>query len=671
MDQHYELGRSAAVWHPSPDFIRGSHVEQAMPRMSIKPDLAHAESSYDEFYRRSIAEPDEFWRATLDEIGVEWFEQFSRVVDLSNGPQWPRWFPGGKLNLVHNAVVRHLKSNRARQPAIIWEGEDGAVAKMSFAELLQRVGRTANMLHRMGVGRGDRVGLFLPMLPETAIAALAVAHIGAIFVPIFSGYGAEAAAVRLRDSDARLLITADGFYRRGQIIPLIEHAREAADAARCVETIIAVIRVNRNFRADGIVRWDAAVQDSLDSKSPPPEPMDSMDPFMLIYTSGTTGKPKGTVHYHAGFPLKGAQDMAHLFDLRAGEVMFWFTDMGWMMGPWLILGALTLGATAFMYEGAPDYPRPDRIWSMVERHRITHLGISPTLVRSLIPFGTEPIRHHDLSSLRILGSTGEVWNPEAYMWLFNEVGQKRLPIINYSGGTEVAGGLLGCTTFRPIKPCGFNTAVPGIEAVALDESGQRVVDAVGELAALNAWPGMTNGFWRDPQRYLDTYWSKFDNVWVHGDWAMRDSEGHWYLLGRSDDTLKIAGKRLGPAEVEAVAGQCEGVKESAAVGVPHPTKGEAPVLFVVLLPACEPSPDRGREIADKVAQALGKPLRPQEIYFVPDLPRTRNAKIMRRVLRAVHLGEEPGDLSGLENPAALKQIPRAGGADSAPGSSVT
>jgi acetyl-CoA synthetase len=636
--------------------------------MVIESDRTHAESAYDEFYRLSIAEPDEFWRSTLDEIGIEWFEQFTRVVDLSNGVQWPSWFPGGKLNLVHNAVVRHLKEHRGGQPAIIWEGEDGAVVRLSYAELAHRVSQAANMLRRIGIAKGDRVGLFLPMLPETAIAALAVAHIGAIFIPIFSGYGVEAAAVRLRDSDARLLVTADGFYRRGQTVALFEHAREAAEAAGCVETIIAVTRMNRDFRADGILRWDEALQGSSADQNRPPEPMDSMDPFMLIYTSGTTGKPKATVHYHAGFPLKGAQDMAHLFDVRAGEVMFWFTDMGWMMGPWLILGALTLGATAFMYEGAPDYPHPDRIWSMVERHSVTHLGISPTLIRSLIPSGTEPVGRHDLSSLRILGSTGEVWNPEAYMWLFNEVGQGRLPIINYSGGTEVAGGLLGCTTFRPIKPCGFNTAVPGIKTVVVDESGQPVLDAVGELAALNAWPGMTNGFWRDPQRYLGTYWNRFDNVWVHGDWAMRDSEGHWYLLGRSDDTLKIAGKRLGPAEVEAVSGQCEGVKESAAVGVPHPTKGETPVLFVVLLPGHEPSPELGREIANKVAEALGKPLRPQEIYFVPDLPRTRNAKIMRRVLRAVHLGQEPGDLSGLENPAALTQIPRVGGTDTRTGS---
>jgi acetyl-CoA synthetase len=659
MNESHELGRAAPVWFPTPEYVRGSHLERLMLAMGIELDAAHPESAYDEFYRRSISDQETFWRSTLDEIGIEWFQPFDRVVDLSGGIQWPRWFPGGKLNLTHNAVIRHLKSGRADQAAIIWEGEDGAVVRLSYAELAHEVERAASMLQQLGLVKGDRVGLFLPMLPETAVAALAIAYLGAIFVPIFSGYGAEAAAVRLRDSNAKLLITADAFYRRGNVVPLGEFARHAAKIAGCVETIIAVRRMKHHSVADEIVNWDDAIQHSRPMDGLRPEPMQSMEPFMLIYTSGTTGKPKGTVHYHAGFPLKAAQDMAHLFDLRPGELMFWFTDMGWMMGPWLIIGALSLGATALMYEGAPDHPDPSRIWSMVERHKVTHLGISPTLVRALIPSGTEPVRRHELSSLRILGSTGEVWNPEAYMWLFENITQRRCPIINYTGGTEVAGGLLGCTVFRPIKPCGFNTAVPGVETVALDENGRSVLDAVGELAVLNAWPGMTNGFWQDPQRYLETYWSRFDNVWIHGDWAMLDREGHWYLLGRSDDTLKIAGKRLGPAEVEAAAGQCEGVKESAAVGVPHATKGEAPVVFVVLLPGYQASADLGIAIADKVSEVLGKPLRPQGVYFVPDLPRTRNAKIMRRVLRAVHLGQEPGDLSGLENPTALAQLPRA------------
>jgi len=655
----HELGRDTApVWFTSADYVRGSHVERLMRAMGIDLDPAHPEAAYETFYRRSIDDPETFWRKTLELIGVEWFTPFTRVVDTTAGIQWPNWFVGGKLNLTHNALWRH-RATLGHQPAIIWEGEDGAVVRLTYSELGREVARAANALRKLGVGKGDRVGLFLPMLPETAIAALAIAQIGAIFVPIFSGYGADAAAVRLQDSNAKLLITADAFYRRGLSVPLADFARRAAEIAGGVEKILVVRRMNKGARIAGAIHWDEAVTAAADNAQV--EIMESMDPFMLIYTSGTTGKPKGTVHYHAGFPLKSAQDMAHLFDLRRGEVMFWFTDMGWMMGPWLILGALTLGATAFMYEGAPDYPDPSRIWSTVERHRVTHLGISPTLVRALLSSGVEPVRQHDLSSLRILGSTGEVWNAEAYMWLFETAGGRRCPIINYSGGTEIAGGLLGCTVFRPIKPCGFNTAVPGVQTVALDDQGKPVVDMVGELAVLNTWPRMTKGFWQDPQRYLETYWSRFEGIWVHGDWALIDRDGHWFLLGRSDDTLKIAGKRLGPAEVEAAAAQFPAVRESAAIGVPHPTKGEAPVLFAVLLPGYEPSPRLAGQIADKVAEVLGKPLRPQEVYFVPDLPKTRNAKIMRRVVRAVHLGREPGDLSALENPAAIDQIPRASG----------
>jgi acetyl-CoA synthetase len=626
-----------------------------MRAMGIDVDAAHPEAAYADLYRRSIEDPETFWRKTLDVIGVEWFTPFTQVLDASSGIEWPRWFVGGQLNLTHNALFCHLPT-RPNQPAIIWEGEDGAVVSLTYAELARDVTRTANALRKLGINRGDRVGLFLPMIPETAISALAIAQIGAIFIPIFSGHGAEAVAVRLQNSDAKLLITADGFYRRGQTVALADFARQAAGLAQCVEKILVVRRMNQGARVSGTIDWDEAI--AAESDDLHIESMESMDPFMLIYTSGTTGKPKGTVHYHAGFPLKSAQDMAHLFDLRAGERMFWFTDMGWMMGPWLILGALTLGATAFMYEGAPDYPDPGRIWSMVERHSITHLGISPTLVRALIPSGVEPVRRHDLKSLRVLGSTGEVWTPEAYMWLFETVGRGRCPIVNYSGGTEIAGGLLGCTVFRPIKPCGFNTAVPGVKAVALDERGGTVIDAVGELAVRNVWPGMTRGFWRDPQRYLETYWNRFEGIWVHGDWALLDRDGHWFLLGRSDDTLKIAGKRLGPAEVEAAAAQLHAVKESAAIGVPHPTKGEAPVLFVVLMPGYEPSLKLAAQVADKVAEVLGKPLRPQEVHFVADLPKTRNSKIMRRVVRAVHLGREPGDLSALENPDAIAHIPR-------------
>ncbi|RTG95400.1 AMP-binding protein, partial [Thermus scotoductus] len=339
--------------------------------------------------------------------------------------------------------------------------------------------------------------------------------------------------------------------------------------------------------------------------------------------------------------------------------LFWFTDLGWMMGPWAILGGLILGATVFLYDGAPDYPGPERLWRMVEAHRLTHLGLSPTLVRALIPLGEEPIRAHDLSSLRVLGSTGEPWNLEPYLWFFRAVGEEKRPIVNYSGGTEVSGGILGNVLVKPIKPMGFNTAVPGMAAAVLDPEGKPVVGQVGELAVLRPWPGMTKGFWQDEARYLDTYFSRVPGVWVHGDLALQDEEGHFFILGRSDDTLKVAGKRVGPAEVETAAIAHPALKECAAIGVPHPVKGEAIVLFAVLKPGFSPSPELAQAVADRVAEALGKPLKPERVLFVPDLPKTRNAKVMRRVVRAVYLGQDPGDLSALENPEAVRAIQEA------------
>ncbi|WP_287417390.1 AMP-binding protein, partial [Oceanithermus sp.] len=533
------------VWTPSEAYTRGSHLERLMRRLEL-PD-------YDALYAFSVERPDAFWKATLEQMGIEWFEPFKGYVDLSRGVMWPEWFPGGKLNLAHNATTRHATGERARQLALIWEGENGAVVRLTYRELDRQVAQAAASLRELGVGRGDRVGLFLPMLPETAVAFLATARIGAIAIPIFSGYGAEATATRLADAGARLLVTADGFLRRGRVVPMKPVADEALERAPSVEKVLVVRRVDGGYpmKEGRDLWWDEAV--GRRPADAPTEVMGSMDPFMLIYTSGTTGRPKGTVHYHAGFPLKAAQDMAHLFDLRPGELMFWFTDMGWMMGPWAILGSLLIGSTVFLYEGAPDYPGPDRLWQMVARHGITHLGISPTLIRALIPHGEEPVKKHDLSSLRVLGSTGEPWNPEPYQWFFQTVGGGRCPIVNYSGGTEVSGGILGCTVYKPIAEASFNTPAPGIKAAVLNDEGEPVVGQVGELAVLAPWPGMTKGFWNDPERYERTYWSRFKDVWVHGDWALVDEEGYWFILGRSDDTLKIAGKRVGPAELESAA----------------------------------------------------------------------------------------------------------------------
>jgi acetyl-CoA synthetase len=353
--------------------------------------------------------------------------------------------------------------------------------------------------------------------------------------------------------------------------------------------------------------------------------------------------------------------MLHCFDVQPGETMYWVSDIGWMMGPWEIFGMTLLGGTFVIYDGALDYPGPDRLWSLVERHRVNILGVSPTLVRSLMRHGEDPVRAHDLSSLRILGSTGEPWNPEPWRWLFDVAGGSRLPIINYSGGTEVSGGLVGGNVLTPLKPAAFAGPPPGIAADVVDDRGASIRNHVGELVVRAPWIGMTRGFWNDAQRYEETYWSRFPDVWVHGDWAEIDEDGLWYILGRSDDTIKIAGKRVGPAEVESVLVDHPAVIEAAAIGIPDEIKGQALVCFCVLRENTQPGQALATGLKALVADRLGKPLRPERIHFVPDLPKTRNAKVMRRVIRAAYLGESPGDLSALENPQAVAEIERVRG----------
>ncbi|MCL5039113.1 MAG: acetate--CoA ligase [Firmicutes bacterium] len=617
-------------------------------------------STYDEFLGRSLSDIEWFWEAVVKDLGVAWYRPYEKVVDTSRGIQWARWFPGGQMNLANDCVDKQIETHRRHKLAVIWEGEEGRVQRWTYWELWQQANQVAGALRELGVGRGDRVGIFLPMIPETVAVILGVAKVGAIFTPIFSGFAAPAVASRLVDSQARLLVTADGFFRRGNHVNMKRVADEALIMAPGIEKVLVVRRSGQEIPwTEGRDHWyHEAV--SRQARHFTTAVMEAEDPLMIIYTSGTTGKPKGAVHTHCGFPLKSAQDMSHCFDLQERDIMFWFTDIGWMMGPWLIMGSLLLGATCFLYDGAPDYPAPDRLWNLVEKHGLTHLGISPTVIRALMPHGVQWVHRHDLSSLRILGSTGEPWNPDPYLWFFREVGGGRRPIINYSGGTEVSGGILGCVPVRPIKIASFNTQVPGMDADVVDEEGHSIRGTVGELVIKKPWLGMTRGFWYDPERYLQAYWDRWKDVWVHGDWASVDQDGFWFIHGRSDDTIKVAGKRIGPAEVESALVAHPAVQEAAAIGVPHQVKGEVIVGFVVLRPGMSPSEELRTALKDKVVEALGKALRPEDVRFVKGLPKTRNAKIMRRVIRAAYLDQPAGDLSALENPEVLAEIVRAG-----------
>ena len=630
------------VWSPTDHYLARSRLRKFA--------AAHGHHDFASLHRWSIEELHRFWRAVEKDLGIIWRTPYERVYESSRGIPWTTWWLGGRMNFVASAL-RHDPT----RTAIMFEGEEGITRRLTYGELAAAVRRCAAGLRALGVRAGDRVGIFLPLTPECAIATLAVAAIGAIYTPIFSGYASDAIAGRLRDCDASVLITADGFRRRGQVVPMKETADAAVAGAPTVRTVILVPRLGGAVRLrEREVWWDDMMARGGDESFADTAPE---DPYMLIYTSGTTGRPKGAVHVHGGFPVKAAQDLAHVFDLQSGDLLWWFTDIGWMMGPWLIAGGLINGATILLYDGAPDFPDAGRVWSIVERHRVTHLGISPTAIRGLMRAGDAPVRKHDRSSLFVLGSTGEPWNPEPWWWYFGVAGEQRVPLINYSGGTECSGGILGCTTWTPLKPTAFACPVPGIAADVADPQGRSLRGSVGELVIRKPWPGMTRGFWRDPEKYLATYWSRFPDVWVHGDWARIDDDGFWYIEGRSDDTLKVAGKRVGPAEVESAATAHAAVLEAAAIGVPHEIKGEAIVLFVVLRPGHGGTDALAREIMDQVAASLGRPLRPEAVRFVPDLPKTRNAKILRRVIRGAYLGQpDLGDLSALENPAAVERI---------------
>lgn len=645
----WESLNEPVAWRPNDEYLTRSRLLKFMRRHGIE--------DYAALLKRADAEPEWFWDAVSDDLGLVWQRPYTKVMDSSRGPEWTRWYLDGKFNYVVTALDQHATGANATRTALIWEGEDGVVRTFTYAELLALTNQAANALRAMGIGVGDRVGIYMPMIPEVVAATLACGKLGAVFTPIFSGYGAEAVATRLQDSGAKALVTADGFYRRGKIVPMKETADAAMREVPTVEHALVVRRIGATVVWDEArdVDWDEAIK--AQSAECETTITDAEDPYMLIYTSGTTGRPKGAVHVHCGFPVKGAQDMAHLFDVQADDTLFWLTDMGWMMGPWAVSGALMLGATLAIYEGAVDFPANDRLWDFAERHRVTVMGIAPTVVRSLMTGGDEPVRRHDLSALRILGSSGEPWNSGPWHWAFDVIGGGHCPIINYSGGTEVSGGIVGCVTIEPIKPCSFSGPVPGMSADVLDERGESVRGQVGELVIRKPWPGMTRGFWKDPQRYEEAYWSRFPGIWTHGDWAAIDADGFWYILGRSDDTIKVAGKRLGPAEVESAAVAHPAVAEAAAIGAPHPVKGEVVVVFAVLRPGIEPSEELRAEVSKSVVQALGPALKPDAIHFVTQLPKTRNGKVLRRLIRARHLGKtDLGDLSSLESPEALEAI---------------
>jgi acetyl-CoA synthetase len=606
-------------------------------------------ADYQELHWLSIEEPDRFWRAVREDLRIPFSRDWDRVRDASRGVEWTTWFAGARLNLAE-ACVHRWAAEQPEEEAAVWRAEDGTRRSLTWSEMSRETTRLAEAFLDIGIRQGDAIGIFLPMAPEAAIASHACAHIGAVQVPVFSGFAAPAIATRLADAGAKLLVTADASLRRGKAVPMKLIADEALEHAPSVENVVVWRRLGAKIPwTEGRDHdWGTLVSGAPGAL--PPLQLESETPYLIAYTSGTTGRPKGALHVQGGFLLSIAREAAYQADVRTQDRVLFATDMGWIMGPWTVVGAGAVGATIVFMEGAPDWPA-DRIWELVESERVTMLGLSPTLVRALLPKG-EPTS--DLSSLRAVTTTGEPWNRGPYDWLNEHVcGHGRIPIVNISGGTEVGACFLSVTPMAPTKPCSLGFPALGLDMDVFDESGRPLRGDVGELVCKRAWPGMTRGIWGDPARYLETYWHRFPGVWTHGDWASVDEDGYWFLHGRSDDTLNVAGKRIGPAELESAAVGHPAVTEAAAIGVPHEVKGEVPWLFCVLRPGAQADAE---EVARAVTSELGKAFEPERVLFVPALPRTRSAKVVRRAVRAKALGQDPGDISTLENPESLEEI---------------
>ncbi|MFC7215683.1 AMP-binding protein [Saliphagus sp. GCM10025334] len=669
------------VHEPDEAFAESTNVRAFMREYGIE--------DYDDLIERTTTDRGDgesgvewFWDELVDYLGIDFYADYDRVRDDSDGPQFTDWYPGGELNIAHNTVDRHanLEAANRNRVATIWEGEGGEVREITYHELHRQANRVANYLESEGIETGDTVGLYMPMVPEVVSILYGCFKVGAIAVPIFSGFGVDAVATRIEDAECSVLFTGDGFLRRGSPITLKGSADDAIEEAGHVEHTVVFDRLgsSSNSSSDGTgsgagddgstvdveipwndardAWWHDAVEnqdDEYESKSLP-----SDQESMLLYSSGTTGTPKGIVHTHAGVQTQCAKELHFGFDLKPADRFFWVSDIGWMMGPWTLIGVHTFGGTVFMYEGAPDYPNPDRFWEMIDRHKLTQFGISPTAIRALRKHGDEWLEGHDLSSLRILGSTGEPWDPESWQWFYENVGGSEAPIVNISGGTEICGCFLMPMPDQPLKPCTLGGPGLGMDIDIVDRDGNSVKDdhERGFLVARDSCPSMTKSLWSGDERYLEEYWSTFDDLWDHGDWAQQDEDGFWFLHGRADDALNVAGRKVGPAEIEGVLIDHEAVNQAAAVGVPDDTTGTAVVAYAILEDGVEESEQLREELREQIGEEHGKPFRPREILFVDAFPKTQSGKIIRRAIEAAYTGEDLGDLSSLENPDALEAL---------------
>ena len=612
-------------------------------------------------YERARQDPEGFWASIAREL--EWDQPWQTVMEWN--PPWVKWFVGGKLNASVNCVDRHLKAGRRTKAAIIWEGEPGDERVLTYQDLYREVNRVALALKHLGIQKGDRVALYLPMVPELPIAMLACARIGAPHSVVFGGFSADALADRINDCQAKLLITADGGYRRGRVVPLKETADRALDRCPSVEKVLVVRRIGESHQVTmqaGRDLWWHEVLAGIREQYCPPESLDSEHPLYILYTSGTTGKPKGQLHTTGGYLTGVYITSKWVFDLKPDDIYWCTADIGWVTGhSYIVYGPLANGATVVMYEGSPDWPDKDRFWDIVERRHVTILYTSPTAIRQFMRWGPEYPARHDLSSLRLLGTVGEPINPEAWMWYHEHIGRGRCPIVDTWWQTETGMILItplpGLTT---TKPGSATLPFPGIEPDILDEVGNSVPTGQGGyLVIRRPWPSISRTLTGDPDRYVKTYFSKYGpSIYVTGDGAKRDEDGYYWILGRVDDVLNVAGHRLGTMELESALVGHPAVAEAAVIGVSHEIKGQVPVAFVSVRAGYTPSDSLAEELRRHVAEVIGPIARPERVIFVADLPKTRSAKIMRRLLRDIAEGRVLGDTTTLTDPTVVEEIKR-------------
>ena len=605
-------------------------------------------------YREAEADPEAFWAAQAERL--DWTRRWDQVLDWK--PPFARWFVGGKLNASVNCLDRHLAQGRGDRPAILWEGEPGDKKTLTYADLHREVCRFTNVLRGLGVQKGDRVAIYLPMIPELPVAMLACARIGAPHSVVFAGFSAQSLRDRINDAEAKVLITADGGYRRGGIVPLKDIADEALEDTPSITGVVMVRRTGQQvgMRAGRDHDWADLMEGVPDTAEP--EEMDAEDILYILYTSGTTGKPKGIVHTTGGYLTSVTATARAVFDLKDSDVWWAAADIGWVTGhSYIVYGPLALGVTQVMYEGAPDFPNRARIWSIVERYGVSCLYTAPTAIRAFMKWGAEHPASHDLSSLRLLGTVGEPINPEAWVWYHREIGGGRCPVVDTWWQTEtgaiMATPLPGVTT---LKPGSATRAFPGISLDILDRRGERVEVGGGLLAITRPWPSMLRGIWGDEERFRETYWSQWKDIYFAADGARRDEDGYYWFMGRVDDVLNVSGHRLGAAEIESALVEHEAVAEAAVVGRPHEIKGEGIAAFVVLRESATAHDGLIAELKAHVAQAIGPIARPDDIVLAADVPKTRSGKIMRRLLRDIAAGKAIGDTTTLADPAVVQKL---------------